>query len=278
MKAIVVSLLIAIGFSVPHGETHLAGEILSATIDASGNPYFVDKDISVAAGKKLTIKEGCVFLFNNFSGLTVLGNLQLDGTLEHPVIFSCVNDAEYNPKSQQIPNPFDWNGIIITKESGSVHLQNFQLRYSVYGIKSQNASMSIQNGIFRQNGQFHFTLNDKIQYVQDNISYSFNAAGESGIVAHGAWNGKKGKASVARNIIRYGSLAVGVAGIIGGIVYADKAQEKYKKLPNMTNYGDITSEQYTNQVNDFKNTETLRNVFFVVGGVGVTGFALTFFF
>jgi len=45
--------------------------------------------------------------------------------------------------------------------------------YSVFGIKSQKDDILLQNGNFKQNGQFHFTINDNIHYVQDNISYSY---------------------------------------------------------------------------------------------------------
>ena len=174
MKRSATALLLVVGVMTLQAETRLSGEIHSSTLTASGNPYIVDKDISVPAGKQLTVKEGCVFLFNGFTGLAVLGDMSVEGTTDKPVIFTSINDGDFNPKSAQLPNPFDWNGIIVTRESGSVHIQNFQLRYSVYGIKSQNTLMTIQNGVFRQNGQFHFTMDDKIQYVQDNIPYSYN--------------------------------------------------------------------------------------------------------
>jgi len=56
---------------------------------------------------------------------------------------------------------------------GSVHIQNFQLRYSVYGISPKTPD-DYQNGVFRRTASFHFTMDDKIQYVQDNIPYSYN--------------------------------------------------------------------------------------------------------
>jgi hypothetical protein len=281
MKRAATILLLAVGCCITlHAETHLSGEIQSASLDASGNPYFVEKDIVVPSGKKLTLKEGCVFLFNQFSGLNVNGNLSVEGSSQRPVIFSCVNDGDFNPKSAQLPNPFDWNGIIIAKESGSVHMQNFQLRYSVYGIKSQNTSVTIQNGIFRQNGQFHFTLNDKIQYVQDNISYSFNAATDSSS-AGGGKNGQKG-ASPTRNIIRYSCLGIGVVGLAVGTVFAVQASNTLNKMNswNLKSYPNSTigTQAYNDFDTDRKSQLKTATIFYVLGGLGVAGFTATFFF
>jgi hypothetical protein len=270
-----------------HAETRLSGELHSSTLDASGNPYVVDKDISVPAGKQLTIKEGCVFLLNGFTGIAVLGDLSVEGSTDKPVIFTSINDGDFNPKSAQLPNPFDWNGIIITRESGSVHMQNFQLRYSVYGVKSQNTLMTIQNGVFRQNGQFHFTMDDKIQYVQDNIPYSYNIgpSNEKPATTETASKKKpvkKSGSSNTRNIIRYSSLGIGVIGLAAGAFFAlqvnnsiiqkkDFDMNAYKSFDEGTAaWNDLDSKQ--------SNQTLLTGVFFGLGGVGLTGFVLTFVF
>jgi hypothetical protein len=284
MKKVVASFLLALGFTSLMAETRLSGELQVASLAASGNPYLVEKDISVPAGKSLTIKEGCVFLFSGFSGLNVSGNISVEGSTQQPVIFTCINDNDFNPKSQQLPNPFDWNGIIIAKESGSVHFQNFQLRYSVYGIKSQNTSMTIQNGIFRQNGQFHYTLNDKIQYVQDNISYSFNAATDSDKknTDGSSSSGAQKSGAKTRSIIRYVSLGVGVAGIIGGTIFAMKASNTSKDIDNFKPeaYKTIADgdAKWKELDSSLKSQRTLTAVCFGIGGIGVIGFTASFFF
>jgi hypothetical protein len=266
-----------------NAETHLSGEITSSSLDASGNPYIVDKDIVVASGKQLKIKEGCVFLFNGFTGLNVNGNLSVEGSIRHPVIFSCINDGDFNPKSQQLPNPFDWNGIIIAKESGSVHFQNFQLRYSVYGVKSQNTKMTIQNGLFRQNGQFHFTLNDKIQYVQDNISYSFNAASDSNSPSDKTDTSSKKTISNTKKIIRYSCLGVGVVGIVTGTIFAIQASNTLKDINSAKaaieagNYKG-TQDDYNALGDNLHSQNILTGVFFGLGAVGLIGFTATFVF
>jgi hypothetical protein len=145
------------------------------TLEQSGSPYTVTETITIQSGKTTTIKPGCVFLFKPFTGLEVRGTLTATGTQEAPVVFTSAYDAQYNQKSEQPANPFDWNGILISGEAQGVRLTNFMLCYSVFGIKSLQAGIVIENGIFRQNGQYHFTINELVKPVQDNFPYSYNA-------------------------------------------------------------------------------------------------------
>jgi hypothetical protein len=278
MKKGIITFIFALSFIAVQAETNLSGEIKSSTLDASGNPYIVEKDIIVPSGKQLRIKEGCIFLFNNFAGLNVNGDLSVEGSIQKPVIFSCVNDGDFNSKSQQLPNPFDWNGIIISKESGSVHFQNFQLRYSVYGIKSQNTTMTIQNGLFRQNGQFHFTLNDKIQYVQDNISYSFNAVSDSEDTKnHKSTSGKP--LSNTKKILRYSCLCIGVVGIVAGTIFALEASNTNDKITEIQNHPELyTEEQYNDKKDALDSQHLLTGISFGLGAAGILGFTATFVF
>jgi hypothetical protein len=90
------------------------------------------------------------------------------------------------------------------------------LSYSVYGIKSMQAGLVIENGVFRQNGQFHFTVNESIKPVQDNFPYSYNAD-------------KKIKGSAVRKPARplkIASVCTGVAGVacaIAAVPFFSKA-------------------------------------------------------
>ncbi|MGD9200960.1 MAG: hypothetical protein PVI26_05320 [Chitinispirillia bacterium] len=154
-------------------ETHLSDEIGERVFEPNGNPYIIEQDIIIPKNTQSTIKAGCVFLFKSFTGLNVYGNLIVEGTVEKPVIFTSINDAKYYPDAQQLPNAFDWNGIYISEESKDIKLRNFEIMYSVYGIKSKKEKMTLQNAIFKQNGQFNFTIDNNIIYVQDKISYDY---------------------------------------------------------------------------------------------------------
>jgi len=157
-----------------HSQTTLSGTIGNMTIDSSGNPYIIADNMTVPTEKKLTIKEGVILLFKPFTGLIVEGSLIIEGSLDNPVILTTVNDTRYNPKSDLLPNPFDWNGIFITKKAAFVNISNFILEYSVYGVKSQKEEFTLSNSTFKHNGQFHVTINDEIKSVVDDIPYNYS--------------------------------------------------------------------------------------------------------
>ena len=278
-------------FSFINAETHLSGDIRSAALDSTGNPYIVDQDVVVPGGKNLVIHEGCVFLFKGFSGLNVSGHLTVAGTAKRPVVFTSLNDGDYNPKSEQLPNPFDWNGILVSHEASSASFENFQLRYSVYGIKSQNTAVTIQNGIFRQNGQFHFTINDKIQYVQDNIPYSY-AGGEpektsvapkptTAKMTEESKELKTEKTDNTKTILRYSSLGVGVVGIVVGAIFLSKRSQTLsdRDSPDFTKKYPNDPLAKWNELNNTANGQaTVAGISFGLGALGFIGFGLTFVF
>jgi hypothetical protein len=155
-------------------QTTLSGDVGGRTFGSSGNPYIVTDNITVPPNKTTAIEAGCVFLFKPFTGINIDGTLTVSGTQQKPVVFTTVQDGKHNPKAEQMPNPFDWNGIFIATEANNVRLSHFILSYSVFGIKSEHEGIVIENGIFRQNGQFHFTINGAIQMVQDDFPFSYN--------------------------------------------------------------------------------------------------------
>ena len=285
------ALITALFFFVSiNAETHLSGDIRSATFDSTGNPYIVDQNVVVPGGKRLTIEEGCVFLFKGFTGLNVLGRIHVAGSARRPVVFTSVNDRDNNPKSDSLPSPFDWNGILIAKESDSALFENFQLRYSLYGIKSQNTSVAIRNAIFGQNGQFNFTINGKPQYIQDNILYSYNPSDAGGkpektSVAPPVERPITGKTdttkTILRPILRYSSLGVGAVGIVVGAIFLSKrsqtlsdrdAPDFIKKYPN------DPGAKWNDLNNTAKGQGRVSGLCFGLGALGLIGFGLMFVF
>jgi hypothetical protein len=202
-------------------------------------------------------------------------------------VFTSIYDNKYNQESPQLPNPFDWNGILVARESENVNITNFELQYSVYGIKSQNPGIKIQNGMFKQNGQFHFTVMDKIQFVQDNISYSFNQQEldpDTGGTGKGVGKGSNEKhpkkaSSKGVKIFRFTSLGVGAAGLITGAIFGAQLPEAYKdwKSSRVPKNNDEL-EKYHGLEGKFNN----KLIGTIVGGsvfaIGMTGFAISFAF
>jgi len=172
MKIIVVSTVIALFACIVHAETHLMGDISQVSFNVSGNPFIVEQEISVPALKSVVIQKGCIFLFKPFTGMNIEGSLFVEGTAEQPVVFTSINDNEFNKQSDRLPNPFDWNGVIISHEASKVSFTCIELRFSVYGVKSNKKDAVMNNCLFRKNGQFHYTVNDVVQLVQDDIPFS----------------------------------------------------------------------------------------------------------
>jgi hypothetical protein len=286
--SIAIALCAAAGFA----ETHLSGDIKLPSLDSTGNPYIVDQDIVVPAGKKVVIKEGCVFLFKGFTGLNVFGQVHVAGSTKHPVSFTSVNDGDFNPKSDQLPNPFDWNGVLVAKESSGALFENFNLRYSVYGIKAQTTTISIQNGVFRQNGQFHFTINEKIQYVQDNIAYSYTATSSdaekpavSGTTETGTKTAMSKPAKSGKNVVafRYTALGVGIVGLTAGSVMLipwnnSKSQVLLSNTEFEAKYPNNTNEKWLQFVNSTNGWGAASIGCYALGLLGLIGFGVSFAF
>jgi hypothetical protein len=157
-------------------QTTLSGRIGGMTLDSTGNPYLIMSEIIVDKGQTLALKPGCILLFRQFTGLRVNGSLIVEGSQVNPVIFTTVNDNQYNPASKQTANPFDWNGLLVETGAGRVIMSFFTLAYSGYGLRSKFQNINISNGVFRRNGQAHFLLNDKLMPVADDIPYSYSIA------------------------------------------------------------------------------------------------------
>jgi hypothetical protein len=153
--------------------TKLSGIMESMVLEQSGNPFVVTGDILVPVGKKLEVKDGCVFLFKPFTGITIEGEMVVSGTNYKPVIFTSENDDKYNQESSQFPNPFDWNGILIAKKAGVVIFSNFIIKYSVYGLKSYKEDFLISNGVFSANGQSNVTVQGVMKNIADGIPFNY---------------------------------------------------------------------------------------------------------
>ncbi len=138
-----------------------------------GKPYLVKSDIEVPFGKTVTIEPGVVFLFQNFTGFQVQGQLICEGTKDKPIIFTSEFDGKYHPDSTQIANPFDWNGVYIHKDAFGSRFQFCRVHYSVYGIKSDTRLIRLDPCIFRGNGKVNFTLTDSIVEISEGKPFSY---------------------------------------------------------------------------------------------------------
>jgi hypothetical protein len=222
MLRVALSILLFTGSLI--AETALSGDIGGKTFEPTGNPYIVSDNILVQEGQTTTIMPGCIFLFQPFSGMIVDGDLVVKGTLEKPIVFTTIHDKTYNPTSEQLPNPFDWNGILVSKKSNRVIMGNFILTYSVYGLKSQKEAFIIENGTFKQNGQFHLTVNEQIKQVVEGLPYTYGEQYKTGE-----------KAAVERAGNKPLGIVLGVSGLAAGAmggVFFKQYLDSYEEYQN----------------------------------------------
>ncbi len=244
--------------TVSIAQTNLSGDISGMILNKMGSPYIVSKDIFISGDEETVIKAGTVLLFNSFTGLTIFGNLFVEGTNDQQVIFTSINDSLYNKNADTPPETFDWNGISVENSADNVKLRNFSISYSVYGIKCQKKNIILVNGIFKNNGQFNFTIDNKIMMVDDKISYSYNtykkdkvkptlSSTKDTVVIQTGGKAKR-KLTPKQKKLRFGafvSLGTGAVSGIGSIVcfvYSDK---------NNTLYGQEHSDQ--NKMKEYKD-------------------------
>jgi hypothetical protein len=285
-------------------ETHITGDISGMTFDTTGNPFIVEQDIMIPAGKQAVFHEGCVFLFKPFSGLHVSGRLDVEGTASKPVVFTSISDGEFYQLSAQLPNPFDWNGILIGRDASECTMVHFLVRYSVYGIKSQSRNIHLKGGLFKANGQFDFAINDQIQLVQPGISFTYNMAEnlsttpskQSDSRQKPIKTGTKSTVSTQKNIFRYSLLGAGLIGGGFGTYFAVQAKKSYDERLYLTEKSNLTREIEKLEIRGVQDSEAAiskryetvkesehRNIALTVISYGLsavclTGFTLTFVF
>jgi hypothetical protein len=263
---VITSLLLTFLSSFPlYSETRLSGKLGNMTIERAGNPFVVTDNLIVPEGKTLTIAEGAILLFKPFTGLIVEGSLVVEGGLANPVLFSTENDPKYNPASTQLPNPFDWNGILINPKARYVKLSNFVLEYSVYGVKSQKEEFIITNGTFTRNGQFHVTVNDAIKNVVDDVPFNFGKEFDG--------KNRKTRASAKATWRKPVGIGLGVAGLV-----ALGAGGYFLYLSNdyASKYANAGTKKQANNFTDKKNSSLTTAGICAVGGLvsGACGIVL----
>lgn len=125
--------------------TIISGEI-SGILTKSNSPYYVTNNISVGAGKTLSIEAGTIIFFKAKTGLRISGGMRAVGNKELPIIFKGVRD--------------EWNGIHSTNPSDSLififcRIQDVYLpigsSYKHGGIEAVNANLIIRNCYFYYN-------------------------------------------------------------------------------------------------------------------------------
>lgn len=240
---------------------------LPKTVAAMEKPYLIVSDIEVPFGKTVTIEAGAVFLFQNFTGFQVQGQLIAEGTKEKPITFTSEFDGRYNPDTSLIANPFDWNGIYIHKDAFGTRLKYCKINYSVYGINSVTRLIRINPCIFYANGKVHLTIADSLHHVEDEKPYNYVLTTRDAKVEGVSIKLVDDPKSRRRNIIRYTSavfLAGGVVAAIYGYKRYDESRSEFDDLSS----NDISNlNTHTNK--DWEEARRDKNLDFSLTSVGI---------
>ena len=139
--------------------TDVNSDITTDTVwDATGSPYLVSGQITIATDTTLTMSPGIVVLFAYGAEIDVAGKIIAEGTGDNKIYFSSNNDSTLNgddvqsdDSDLQIPvSVGDYQGIII-ENKGIGDFQNVEIRYAQEGIFSEKGILNVSNSVFANN-------------------------------------------------------------------------------------------------------------------------------
>lgn len=165
---------------------YIDGQYIPTQTWTSEKPYVIYNSMAVDSAETLTIEEGCQLYFHKHSGLYVLGTLQVNGSVEKPVVFQGDRlESWYDEvpgqwdlvhflpgsKYNKISNAIIKNSIIgiqvdtfATIEPALV-LENTQIRnQTAVGLLAQGSKVTAVNSSFSNCGQYAVVLNIGGQY------------------------------------------------------------------------------------------------------------------
>ena len=122
-----------------------------------GSPYYIDDNILINQGVKLTIDPGVEVLFNGSYTITVEGVLNATGTRNNPIIFT---------SNASIPAKSDWGSIYFKNPSSDIEstIKYSEISYSDNGIRLENAFPEISDCTFfnNTNGVYLYIMNEDV--------------------------------------------------------------------------------------------------------------------
>ncbi len=247
----------------------LAGD-LPAIVFAQDGPFLVVDDIYVPQGKTVSIEAGAVFLFKNFTGMQVLGKLVARGEQDKPIIFTSVNDREYNPDSQLDPAPFDWNGVYLHEDAIGSEFRYCAVMYSVEGITAQTKFFRLSPVIFLKNGRASLTIEEKRMEAPDG-PYEYAVSRDDPSLKELPMNILSDPRALKRNIIRYTGFTIAMAGAVVSIFYSMELSGSSRKLDNLSSTAPQNLAYHDSH--DWERARSRHNATIAGTLIGVTLFA-----
>jgi hypothetical protein len=149
-RRLVAAAVSAVGAALVHSApavsaTHLPAPTYSAdtTWSISGSPYILDGDVTVAAGRTLTVDPGVVVKFNgSFRQLWISGALNAVGTRANPITFTSIQDDTVGGDSggdgSTTGSPGQWYNITLASDTATTHLTYVDVEYGGWGSAAWN--------------------------------------------------------------------------------------------------------------------------------------------
>lgn len=272
-------------FGQPLKYDTLAGP-LPALVKNEGLPYMVITDIEVLPDKTVTIEPGVILLFQNFTGLHVRGKLIVKGTALKPVVFTSEFDKQYNPSTQYIANPFDWNGVFIHSDGFGTYIENCIISYTVYGLVSETKFIRLDPITFKENGKSNLVIekSEKIDVIANTPYYYVLTTKDASVDGVDVVIIKDPQAP-KRNFFRYAGVVVGLGGIISGIAHGIQykpAKAEWEEF-NLTNPTDEikfnkTSKDYLVARDNFRQKRAFLVIDITAAVLGTAAFTWSFTF
>lgn len=259
----------------------LAGN-LPGVVLARDHPYLVVGDIFVPRGTVVQIQAGAVFLFQNFTGLHVLGRLEAKGTKEEPIVFTSDKDRDYRLAEGPDAAPYDWNGIRIHADAVGTRLSYCAVMYSVDGIISDTRFIRIDPCLFVDNGNGNLTIEGEVHEVSDQY-YRYALSADDPSLEGVPVDLLRDPLARRRNIVRYSGLALSVGGCVMGVLYATQLGEAREELASLssTSRNNLAAHSAREWEAARRSTDRSGGAMLVGWGlmtVGAVGFAWTFTF
>lgn len=256
--------------------------VLPKMIKNHGKPYLVVSDIEVPADQTVTIEPGVVLMFRDFTGLHVQGKLIALGTRKAPIVFTSEFDTSYNRSDDNVPNPFDWNGVYIHSGGIGTSIEYCKVFYSVYGIKTDTKYIRISPAQFRDNGKSDFILEGKsISTGKQPYSYVLDMkdAVKDGVPV----TILRDPAAPRRNTIRYIGLSAVLAGAAGSVYFGLQTKDVQDKLELLSRDVDENTASHSSTEWNSKHNRRNRLLSYTISFgtaalLGLTGFVWTFTF
>jgi hypothetical protein len=260
----------------------VAGERQVLSGNASGDlppgEYVVRSAVVVRKGEAFRVQAGTTLYFEQLAGITVFGELSVDGELYDPVVFTSLGGGADDGAGPG----FHWNGVEAEGAEAVVRMRRTRISGSVYGVnvKDFGAKADLADVVFDNNGYASLMIGGQEVPVAAGEPVSVlwemgakvSAAGDMPVTKSGK-DGKPRAEGQRRLALRGSALGVASVGAILCGVNVIRARGGFK------NYA-AEDDPYKSSVyrEDAKRSMAVGGIGAAIAGAGLLCVGLTVFF